>query len=84
MARRKVATTVYLEAEQDRLLKLLSDRTQVPVASYIREGVDLVLEAHARHIPGQLGLFDTSQLELFGSGLAPASDVPDTGPVLRD
>lgn len=69
MARRKVATTVYLEAEQDRMLKALSDRTQVPVASYIREGVDLVLAAHAHELPEQLGLFDPSQLPLFsGSG----------------
>ena len=66
MARRKVATTVYLEAEQDRQLEALADRTQVSVASYIREGVDLVLAAHADELPSQLGLFDPSQLTLFG------------------
>lgn len=66
MARRKVATTVYLEAEQDRMLKALADRTRTPVASYIREGVDLVLAAHADELPQQLRLFDPSQLTLFG------------------
>ncbi|MGF1510112.1 MAG: ribbon-helix-helix domain-containing protein [Myxococcota bacterium] len=65
MARRKVTTTVYLESEQDRLLKALSERTGVTVAAYIREGVDRVLEAHADHLPHQLRLFDASQLDLF-------------------
>jgi predicted DNA-binding protein len=65
VGRRKVATTVYLEAEQDRLLKLLAERTGVPAAAYIREGVDRVLRAHADQLPGQYGLFDPAQLELF-------------------
>lgn len=65
MGRRKVATTVYLEAEQDRLLKILSERTGVPAAAYIREGVDRVLEAYAEHLPGQYGLFEAAQLDLF-------------------
>ncbi|MCK6545796.1 ribbon-helix-helix domain-containing protein [Myxococcota bacterium] len=57
MARRKVLTTVYLEPEQDALLKALSERTGVPVAAYIRQGIDLVLEAHEQVLPGQLSLF---------------------------
>lgn len=65
VGRRKVATTVYLEAEQDRRLKLLADRTGISAAAYIREGVDRVLEAYAEQLPGQYGLFDTAQLELF-------------------
>jgi predicted DNA-binding protein len=68
MARRKVTTTVYLEAEQDRLLKALSERTGVTVAAYIREGVDRVLAAHQEHLPDQLRLFDPAQLDLFRSG----------------
>ncbi|MEM1025032.1 MAG: ribbon-helix-helix domain-containing protein [Myxococcota bacterium] len=68
MARRKVTTTVYLEAEQDRLLKALSEKTGIAVASYIRLGVDLVLDRHAELLPGQMGLFDASQLDLFPPG----------------
>ena len=57
MARKKISTTVYITPEQSERLKLLHDRTQVPVAEYIRQGIDLVLEqvprraarpAHAR------------------------------------
>jgi hypothetical protein len=57
VGRRKVLTTVYLEPAQDVLLKALSERTGVPVAAYIREGIDLVLEAHDPELPGQLALF---------------------------
>ena len=42
--RKKVSTTVYLTQEQVERLKRLSERTRVPVAEYVREGVDLVLE----------------------------------------
>lgn len=65
MGRKKVTTTVYLEAEQDRLLKALSVRTGVPVAVYIRHGVDRVLGEHEDLLPSQLSLFDGAQLSLF-------------------
>ena len=65
MGRRKVTTTVYLDSEQDRLLKALSYRTGVPVAVYIREGVDRVLAENAELLPGQLDLFHAAQLSLF-------------------
>lgn len=61
VARRKVTTTVYIEPEQDSMLKALSARTRVPVAEYIRQGIDLVLEAHREELPGQLGLFDGAE-----------------------
>ena len=54
--RKKVSTTVYLTGDQLRALKALSERTRVPVAEYIREGVDMVLERHGRKLPGQLSL----------------------------
>ncbi|MFN7131828.1 MAG: ribbon-helix-helix domain-containing protein [Myxococcales bacterium] len=54
MARNKISTTVYITAEQNELLKLLSQKTRVPVASYIREGIDMVIEKHKEHLPGQL------------------------------
>ena len=56
MARKKVSTTIYITPEQNESLKLLHERTKVPVAVYIREGIDLVLAQHAHEMPGQLAL----------------------------
>jgi predicted DNA-binding protein len=56
MARKKVSTTVYITPEQDERLKLLNERTKVPVAEYIRQGIDLVLEQYRAALPGQLTL----------------------------
>jgi predicted DNA-binding protein len=56
MARKKISTTIYITPEQDERLKLLHERTKVPVAVYIREGIDLVLEKHEASLPGQLQL----------------------------
>jgi hypothetical protein len=61
MARKKISTTIYITPEQNERLKLLHDRTKVPVAVYIREGIDLVLERHADELPGQLSLDSTSK-----------------------
>jgi predicted DNA-binding protein len=56
MARKKISTTIYITPEQNEKLKLLHQRTKVPVAVYIREGIDLVLERHEEQLPGQLSL----------------------------
>lgn len=56
MARKKVSTTVYIEPEQAERLKLLHERTKVPVAVYIREGIELVLSKYDHLLPGQLPL----------------------------
>ncbi len=56
MARNKISTTVYITAEQNERLKLLHDKTKVPVAEYIRQGIDLVLEREKAQLPGQLSL----------------------------
>lgn len=56
MGRKKISTTVYITPEQNELLKKLHERTKVPVAVYIREGIDLVLEQHKDELPGQLTL----------------------------
>ncbi|MEJ1339420.1 MAG: ribbon-helix-helix domain-containing protein [Candidatus Sedimenticola sp. (ex Thyasira tokunagai)] len=40
-------TTVYLEEQQLDDLKLLHKVTRVPMAEYLREGVDLVLNKYA-------------------------------------
>lgn len=63
MARKKISTTIYITPEQNEKLKLLHDRTKVPVAVYIREGIDLALEAHAQDLPGQLTLGDAPSLK---------------------
>jgi predicted DNA-binding protein len=47
-------TTVYLEPEQHRKLKALQERTRVPMAAYIREGIDLVLTRYAAELDGDL------------------------------
>jgi hypothetical protein len=58
MARKKISTTVYITPEQDARLKQLHEKTKVPVAEYIRQGIDLVLEKYREHLPGQVGLFE--------------------------
>jgi predicted DNA-binding protein len=59
MARKKISTTVYVTPEQNERLKLLHERTKVPVAVYIREGIDLVLDRHQDQLPGQMSLDST-------------------------
>jgi hypothetical protein len=68
MARKKVSTTIYIEPEQLELLKLLNERTKVPMAEYIREGIDLVLQKHADKLPGQLALDATVGRKASGNG----------------
>jgi hypothetical protein len=58
--RKKISTTIYVTPEQADKLKLLHDRTKVPVAVYIREGIDLVLRHYAHLLPGQLPLVDSA------------------------
>jgi Ribbon-helix-helix domain len=56
MSRKKVSTTIYITPEQGDRLKLLHDRTKVPIAVYIREGIDMVLKHYEHMLPGQLTL----------------------------
>lgn len=67
---KKIATTVYITEEQQQLLKELNRRTRVPIAEYIREGIDLVLDRHASELPGQMGLgkMDTESVSLTRVG----------------
>jgi hypothetical protein len=58
MSRKKISTTVYITPEQDEQLKLLHEKTKVPVAEYIRQGIDLVLAKYKDNLPGQQSLFD--------------------------
>jgi hypothetical protein len=54
--RKKLSTTVYITPEQDARLKLLHARTKVPVAEYIRQGIDLVLDKYRASLPGQVDI----------------------------
>jgi hypothetical protein len=56
MSRKKISTTVYITPEQNERLHLLHERTKVPVAVYIREGIDLVLKRYEHALPGQMSL----------------------------
>ena len=47
MSRKKISTTIYITPGQSERLKMLHERTKVPVAVYIREGIDMVLSALA-------------------------------------
>ncbi|MEA2700773.1 MAG: hypothetical protein QOI66_5044, partial [Myxococcales bacterium] len=54
--RNKISTTIYITPEQSQRLKQLHDKTKVPVAEYIRQGIDMILEKQKHHLPGQLTL----------------------------
>lgn len=56
MSRKKISTTIYVTPEQSERLRLLHERTKVPVAVYIREGIDLILRQYGHLLPGQLPL----------------------------
>lgn len=58
MARKMISTTVYITQEQSEKLKVLNKKSKVPVAEYIREGIDMVLEKHKQLLPGQMSLVD--------------------------
>jgi hypothetical protein len=58
MPRKKLSTTIYITPEQNAQLKLLNEKTKVPVAEYIRQGIDLVLEKYRAQLPGQVTFED--------------------------
>ncbi len=54
MPRKKISTTIYITEEQATALKSLNQKTKVPIAEYIRQGIDLILEKNHHFLPGQL------------------------------
>ena len=72
MSRKKISTTIYVTPEQSERLRLLHERTKVPVAVYIREGIDLVLRQYGHVLPGQLSLTgdEPPQLTVVSSGMS--------------
>ncbi len=69
---KKLATTIYITESQNQLLKELNRRSKVPVAEYIREGIDLVLKKHRDLLPGQLSL-DNSLDDALADSLVPGA-----------
>jgi predicted DNA-binding protein len=61
MSRKKISTTIYITPAQAERLKMLHERTNVPVAVYIREGIDMVLKKYEHMLPGQLTLDDAAE-----------------------
>ncbi len=78
MSRKKVSTTIYITPEQADRLKLLHERTKVPIAVYIREGIDLMLKHYEHVFPGQMSLEAASALSLAPPAVA-ASAAPHDG-----
>ena len=79
MSRKKISTTIYVTPEQSDKLKLLHERTKVPVAVYIREGIDLVLRHYANLLPGQLALDTPPMSHSTQSALAPPAPPSASG-----
>jgi hypothetical protein len=79
MSRKKVSTTIYITPEQSDRLKLLHDRTKVPIAVYIREGIDLILKHYEHVLPGQMSLDGTSpSVSTVPTPAPPAAPAPGT------
>ncbi len=53
MARKKITTTIYITEDQSEKLKSLHQKTKVPIAEYIRQGIDLILTKHQADLPGE-------------------------------
>jgi len=51
VSRKKVSTTVYFTPEQLEALQEIHNRTRIPMAVIIREGIDLVLAKYASEVP---------------------------------
>ena len=66
MPRKKITTTIYITEDQNEKLKALHGKTKVPVAEYIRQGIDLILERHQADLPGE----QLSLLNSFGDSEA--------------
>ena len=68
---KKISTTVYITEDQNQRLKLLNQKTKVPIAEYIREGIDLVLKLHREQLPGQMSFEE----DTFGQNSTPSASM---------
>ncbi len=78
MSRKKISSTIYITPEQSERLKLLHERTKVPISVYIREGIDLVLKQYESVLPGQMSLVSEPEMSPVPppSGPPPANKKP--------
>ena len=83
MSRKKISTTIYVTPEQSERLRLLHERTKVPVAVYIREGIDLVLRQYGHLLPGQLTLASEQAAAQATSGAGARADAESKPSPLR-
>lgn len=67
--RRMVSTTVYMRADQEEPLHALHEATRVPIAEYVRDGIDLLLEKHRATI-------DAARAELAAAAALRGETVP--------
>lgn len=79
MSRKKVSTTIYITPEQAERLKMLHERSKVPIAVYIREGIDMVLKHYDHMLPGQMSL-DTSASPVPPSAAPPTKKPTPSSP----
>lgn len=79
MSRKKVSTTIYITPEQAERLKMLHDRSKVPIAVYIREGIDMVLKHYEHLLPGQISLDAVTPSVPAATGKKPTSGAPTGG-----
>ncbi len=50
--KKRVFTGVYFDRAQHDALRALSDRTRVPLAAYLREAVDMLLDRYGAKVSG--------------------------------
>ena len=55
---KKIVTTIYITSQQQKDLKELNLRTKIPIAEFIRQGIDLLLKKYKEDISGQLPLLE--------------------------
>ena len=72
--RKKVTTTIYITHEQNDQLKALHERTQVPVAEYIRQGIDIILKKNQAILPRQLSLYDENPVSIVSQTASASTD----------
>lgn len=53
---KKVTTTVYITEKQQDQLKELNERFKIPIAEFIRQGIDLILKKYEDRLSGQISL----------------------------